>query len=125
MTTKKKKATEWHSADEVFTELGISGPLTFAQLLETSRLCEEWSQAEAARRLGITRHRLHDYEKGVRLPSSVTAWRCAEVFGMSPEHWVSVVFEEQLRRYGLNLRVTVEQPETPKGNTHPGTKARP
>jgi addiction module HigA family antidote len=48
------------------------------------------SQSEAARRLGVSRRRLHELVHGQRRMSPDTALRCAELFGLAASHWLGL-----------------------------------
>lgn len=84
------------------------GPLTFGQLLESHRICDEISQAELARRIGISRSLLCDIEKGRKLASPARASQIARILGYSINIFVAAALEDQLRRAGLKLHVKVE-----------------
>lgn len=84
------------------------GPLTFGQLVESHRLCDEISQAELARRMGISRSQLCDIEKGRKLVSAVRAAQFARVLGYPVTVFVAAAIEDQLRRAGLKLKVSLE-----------------
>ena len=63
------------------------GRLTFAKVLRANRKCENVSQSQAAKLLGISRQYLIDLELGRRFPSLEFAGRAAEKFGDYPESW--------------------------------------
>jgi antitoxin HigA-1 len=48
------------------------------------------TQSEAARRLGVSRRRLHELVHGQRRMSPDTALRCAEAFGLAASHWLAL-----------------------------------
>jgi antitoxin HigA-1 len=50
----------------------------------------ELSQAEAARRLGMSLNRLNELVRGKRGITPDTAWRLAELFRVSPEFWMNL-----------------------------------
>jgi len=52
-----------------FLEKLNKGPISFGQLVESHRVCDEISQAELARKMEISRAHLCDIEKG-RLSSA-------------------------------------------------------
>src|SRR4051812_113374 len=101
MTTKtKSKAVQ-------FLEKLNGGPLTLRQVLVATREGEEWSQAEMARRLGVSAQHLSQVEKGLKTvsPERAAAWGTA--LGYGPEVWAMLAAQEQLDRAGLNLRVII------------------
>lgn len=67
MITKKK------SAAHKFMEEVTGGPLTLSGLLHAIRVGEEMSQAEFALRLGISKSRVCDIEKGRKHVSPIRA----------------------------------------------------
>ena len=91
-----------------FLEKLNHGPITFGQLVESHRLCDEISQAELARKMHISRAHLCDIEKGRRLVSAERAARFAKVLGYPVSSFVTAALEDQLRKAGLKMRVTVE-----------------
>jgi transcriptional regulator with XRE-family HTH domain len=117
MTTARGKHTKKDAipASEVFASVRLNRPLTFGETLQTFRECEGWSQAETARRLGVPRQRINDYESGRRLPSARLAYQMASLFGMMPEQWVEAVLSEQLQRDDLPLSVQVSPRDSVKG----------
>lgn len=48
------------------------------------------SQSEAARRLGVSRRRLHELVHGQRRMSPDTAIRCARTFGLPAADWLAL-----------------------------------
>lgn len=84
------------------------GPLSFGQMIESIRLCDEVSQAELARKLQISRAQLCDIEKGRRTVTPERAAAFAKVLGYSVNQFVSVALEEQLERAGLAYRVELK-----------------
>ncbi len=101
MTTKNKDAKE-------FIEK-ICGPLKFGSLLHSLRVCDEISQAELARKAGVSRGLICDIEKGRRDATIKQAALLGKIMGYSSESFVSVLLQEQVRRAKLNLKVTVSK----------------
>lgn len=96
--------TEELAALPLLEELG-DGPLTFAALFKAIRECEDWTQAEYGERLGLSRQKVCDYEKGRRSPSATKAAEFARVLGYHPESFAQMIFEEQIAKAGLRLKV--------------------
>lgn len=103
MTTKRKDK----GSDAMAFLNGLVGPLTIGAMLESHRLCEEMSQAELARTLGISRSHLNDIEKGRKTVSPARATGFAKALGLSEVSWVKVALEEELCAAGLEYDVTV------------------
>ena len=91
-----------------FLEKLNKGPISFGQLFESHRLCEEMSQAELARKMEISRAHLCDIEKGCRLVSAERAAKFAKVLGYPVSSFVTAALEDQLRKAGLKMRVTID-----------------
>jgi transcriptional regulator with XRE-family HTH domain len=101
MTTKaKSKAIQ-------FLEKLNRGPLTLRQVLIATREGEEWSQAEMARRLGVSAQHLSQVEKGLKTVSPERAAAWGTTLGYGPEVWAMLAAQEQLDRAGLNLTVII------------------
>jgi DNA-binding XRE family transcriptional regulator len=83
------------------------GPLTFGRALEATRKCEELSQKEFALKLGISAQSLCDIEKGRSLPSVKRAMKIAKRLQESEKVWVTLAFQDMLRKENLNYKVSV------------------
>lgn len=83
------------------------GPLTFANTLESHRLCEEMSQKEFAKVLGISQASLCDLEKGRRIPTPERAAKIAKKLKEPPAHWIQLALQDQLNELGIKLKVSV------------------
>jgi len=79
--------------------------LTFGESVAAFRQCEDWTQAHAAQKLGITKQMLSAYERGVKYPSPKKAYEMAQVLGMHPEFTVTMLLNTQLKKAGINLVV--------------------
>ena len=84
------------------------GSISFGQLVESHRHCDEISQAELARKMGISRAHLCDIEKGRRLVSAERAAKFAKALGYPVSSFVTAALEDQLRKAGLKMRVTID-----------------
>jgi transcriptional regulator with XRE-family HTH domain len=102
MTTRKK------SAAQKFLESVAGEPLTLGALLAAIREGEELSQAEFARRLGISRSHLCDIEKGRKMLAPARAAKFAAILGYSEAQFVRLALQSLVSDAGLRLRVTVE-----------------
>lgn len=91
-----------------FMEKLTGGSVTFAKLMLSTRLCDEISQAEFARKLGISRSRLCDIEKGRRLVRPERAAMFARKLGYPEQYWVEIVLQDQLNASGLKFKITIE-----------------
>jgi transcriptional regulator with XRE-family HTH domain len=102
MSTKKKMRDAAKFLDEL-----TGRPLTFGDALAAIRKCEDMSQAELARRAGVTRSTICDLEKGRRLPSPELAARYARILRHSDKQFVRLALQDQLRKAGIKYQVTL------------------
>lgn len=83
-------------------------PLSFGQLLESTRICDKVSQVDLAKRAGLSRAYLCDIEKGRRNVSPELAARLAEELGYSVNQFVALAVEDQLKKAGFSVKVRLE-----------------
>ena len=86
----------------------IDGPMTLGGMLWSLRMCDEISQSEFARRLGVSRSHLCDVEKGRKLVSPERAAAWAKVLGFPETVFVKLALQEQLDRAGVKMNVQVD-----------------
>jgi antitoxin HigA-1 len=98
MSTKIKKPKS-RDAEEVLNEI-LGGPLTFGDMVHSLRLCEEISQIELARKLGISRSHLCDIEKGRTLVSPLKAIEYAKILNKSKVLFVQMALQDQVNSVG-------------------------
>lgn len=91
-----------------FLEKLSGGPLTFGGLLTAIREGEEMSQTAFAEKLGISRSHMCDIEKGRKVVGAARAARFAQILGYSPESFVALALQAQVREAGLKLNVSVD-----------------
>lgn len=84
------------------------GPLTFGRLIESIRQCDEISQVELAKKVGVSRAYLCDIEKGRRSVSPEIAAHFAKVLGYSVNQFVALAVEDQLKKAGFSVKVKLE-----------------
>ena len=83
------------------------GPLTFGKALWSHRKCEEMTQKEFAKLLGIAPSSLCDLEKGRKIPSPDRAAKIARKIGMSEQTWIRLAIQDMLRAADLEYTVSV------------------
>jgi transcriptional regulator with XRE-family HTH domain len=83
------------------------GPLTFGEALESYRLGEEISQADMAKKIGISAQSLCDIEKGRRIPTPKRAAKIAQVIGEPEMFWIKLALQDGLRKEHLNFNVSL------------------
>jgi transcriptional regulator with XRE-family HTH domain len=104
MTTKKSK----DSSGSKLEKQVLGQELTFGMAVEALRVRDEYSQAEFAKKLGVSRQYLCDIEKGRRLVSPEQAARFAKAFGHPPAVLVRLALQDAVTESGLKLIVKVE-----------------
>ncbi len=93
-----------------YTDLDLEaeyGPLTFGKSLWAYRKCEEISQKDFAKMLGISISSLCDLEKERKIPSAERAARIAKLLQEPVIFWVQLALQDQIRKQGLDLKVSV------------------
>lgn len=104
MTMKNKLS---HNADDQRYWRKRMKALTFGQTVRAYRLAEEWSQAYAAEKIGISKQQMSDYENGRKLPGIEKAYQIATALDMMPQSLVLLVINEQLRKAAIPIQVEV------------------
>ena len=104
MTTKKLK----DSSGSKLQKQILGQDLTFGMAVEALRVRDDYTQAEFAKKLGVSRQYLCDVEKGRRLASPEQAARFAKTFGHPPAVLVRLALQDAVRAGGLKLIVKVE-----------------
>jgi len=99
MTTEKK-----YGSAELAKEYG---PLTFGRALWSHRKCEEISQKDFAKILGISPSSLCDLEKGRKLPSVNRAAKIAKILNEPEKIWIRLALQDMLREADLRYEVSV------------------
>lgn len=82
------------------------GPLTVAMLVRAIRDGEEWSLADMAGKLGVTRAHVAAIEHGKPV-SPERAARYARALGYSESQFVRLALQDEIKRAGLRYRVEV------------------
>ncbi len=84
------------------------GPLTFGRALASVRKCEELSQIECAKKLGVSKSHLCDIEKGRKTVSPERAAKWARVLGYPESVFVRLAIQAELDAAGLKYRVEID-----------------
>jgi transcriptional regulator with XRE-family HTH domain len=103
MITKKSK----ESLDYISSLTGIK--LTLGEMLRSIRQCEEISQVNFSKQLGISRQNLCDMEHGRRFVSPKVAAGYANKLGYSENQFVRLCLQDLLDRDGIDLEVDVQK----------------
>ena len=83
------------------------GSSSFGRILEAVRAAEGLTQDEFGDKLGLTRGRVCDYEKGRRMVTPKMAAAIAKQFGYDPARFIAFAIEESLAKDGLNYTVQI------------------
>lgn len=81
--------------------------ITLGNFLWSIRECEELSQVEFAKMLGVSRQYLCDIENGRRIISPKAAAGFATRLGYSATHFVRLALQDELNKAGLDFEVEV------------------
>lgn len=83
---------------------------TFGGLVRAMRETDEMTQAELARRLGVSRQFLNAVELGRSQVGLEFAKRVADALGYSPEPFAEILIREQLKKAGIECEVYLIPP---------------
>lgn len=89
--------------DRAFTQqlLDEAARMTPGECIQAHRRCMGWSQAEAARKLGVSPAMLSQWEHGDRLPSLSKAAEIAEKLDMNARSFAWSVLQAMVEREGV------------------------
>ena len=107
MTTKKKNYSTFGPEELTRYLKKKRGPITFGRLLESHRKCEGWTQEELGKKIGVSKSKICDFEKGREIPSVKKAYEMALVFGVYEPLWVQYALQDQFRKQKIKLKVSV------------------
>lgn len=78
--------------------------LDLGQKVRRLRESRDWSQAELARRAGVTKSAISTYELGIRIPSAYVVCAFAKVFGVSADYLLGIAEQRSVEVEGLSER---------------------
>ncbi len=104
MTIKKTKSVE---AEKFLTHL-LGNPIGFGDMIRALRQCDEISQTELAKKMGVTRAYLCDIEKNRHVPTIALALKLAKVMGYSHDQFISMAIQDQLKKAGVKMKVELK-----------------
>jgi transcriptional regulator with XRE-family HTH domain len=102
MTIEQNDCVSW---TEVPVLVEAANRSSFGNALKTWRLCEELSQAEAAKSLSINKQLVSDYERQVKVPSLKEAFRIGEACGLGGKVMAMYALNDQIKESGLGFEV--------------------
>lgn len=85
------------------------GRVSFARFLVSWRLCEEMTQVQFAKKLGISPANLCDLEQGRRIPTPDRARKIAKKLGLPEMGLVAKALEDILYREGMKYSVELKE----------------
>lgn len=103
MTTKKTPSPL--SAREALAK--TLAQTTFGSLVRSMRENDEITQADLARRLGVSRQFLNSVEMGRSQVGLDFAKRVADALGYFPEPFAEILIREQLRKAGIDCGISL------------------
>lgn len=78
--------------------------IDLGQKVRRLRESRDWSQAELARRAGVTKSAISTYELGIRTPSADVVCAFAKVFGVSADYLLGIAERRAVEVEGLSER---------------------
>ena len=75
-----------------------------AEKIKGLREARGWTQAELARRLGITRNGVNSWEQGLSVPSPACLVELAKIFSVSTDYLLGIEKLESINVTGLDAR---------------------
>ena len=103
----RKVVNNSHVSARSYMQKLNGGTLTFGQMLESLRLSEEISQAEFAKKLGISKSHLCDIEKGRKNVGPSRAAHFAKILKQSPAVFLEIALEDLLKKEGLDYKLSL------------------
>lgn len=74
----------------------------FGNILKTLRLREDMTQAQLARKLGLTKSVISAYETGLRFPSYDILIHIAKIYGVSTDYLLGLEHKQEIDLSGLS-----------------------
>ena len=102
-----KKPTRMSDKSMAFLENLTGKKMTLGNLLWSVRECEEMTQAEFAKTLGVSRQYLCDVERGRRTVSTKAAADFADTLGYSSMQFIRLAIQDDLDKNGFHFDVEI------------------
>lgn len=100
-----KKSRKLTKVTIAFLESITRKKMTIGNLLWSIRECDEISQADFSKLLGISRQYLCDVERGRRAVSVEAAANFANKLGHSPKQFIRLALQDELDRCGIHYDI--------------------
>lgn len=88
----------------LFFRMVVVKVLELGQKIKKLRESRNWSQAELARRAGITKSAISTYELGMRTPSADVVCAFSKAFGVSADYLLGIAERRAVEIEGLSER---------------------
>lgn len=82
---------------------------TFGSLLKALRTCDELSQVDVAKQLGISKQFLNNVENEKKFVGVPFVCKVAKIMGYPLEPMVELLLRDQLKKEGLELEIKVKK----------------
>lgn len=109
MSTSINSTTPMSDKTIALLESIAGAKLTLGNLIHSIRLCEEISQTDFAKFIGVSRQYLCDVENGRRVVSPRLAAEWAEKLGYLPVQFVRLALLDELKKAGLHFDVELKE----------------
>ena len=108
MTTEpdKQPAIPWDSSLQ--EELGLSERSSFGEILWAWRKCDDLTQVEVARQLGMSKQQLSAYERGREIPSLKTGLTIIQSLNMPISTALQALLQDQVIQAGVPSSLTIQ-----------------
>ena len=83
-------------------------PVSLGKAIWSIRMCEEESQVNFAKQIGVSRQYLCDLEHDRKEVSPKQAYKFAKILGYDSKHFVKLALQDLLRRSGMEWEVFLE-----------------
>lgn len=85
------------------------GEISFGDTLKAWRECEDMTQAELSKKLGISPSSLGDLESGRRIPTPSRVVRIAKKLGVGEAPLMLLSLRDYLRSHGLEYQIDLKK----------------
>lgn len=100
-------ATRSNAETRKFLEELIGGPLTLGGVIRNTRECDEMSQVDFAKKLGVSKSYLSDLENDRKAVSPKKAAEFARILEDSEKQFIRLALQDMFARQGLHYKVEV------------------
>ncbi|MBF0441770.1 MAG: helix-turn-helix transcriptional regulator [Oligoflexales bacterium] len=87
----------------------LVGDLTFGELLRSERKCEELTQEQLAKKIGVTKQAISNFESSKDFPKKEILKKIARFFKMDEETYVRYIVQDMLNKKGITGYTVVKK----------------